>query len=75
MLHQDAKKRFAFSYSRDWHVVSPDDDNSQLVMRLLERGEFLAQATITPWKKSDPAKAMTLNAFAELMSKTPSWAL
>jgi hypothetical protein len=75
LLHQDAKKRFSFSHARDWHVVSPDDDNSQLVMRLIERGEFLAQATITPWKKTDPAKAMSLNEFAELMKKTPSWAL
>ena len=75
LLHQDAKKRFSFSHARDWHVVSPDDDNSQLVMRLVERGEFLAQATITPWKKTDPTKSMSLNEFAELMKKTPSWAL
>jgi hypothetical protein len=75
LLHEDAKKRYSFSHARDWHVVSPEDDNSQLVMRLVERGEFLAQATITPWKKTDPTKAMPLNDFAELMKKTPSWAL
>lgn len=75
LVHQDAKKRYAFSHAREWHVVSPDDDNGQLVMRLVERGEFLAQATITPWKKTEAAKAMSLNEFAELMNKTPGWAL
>lgn len=74
LYHHDAKKRFTFSHARNWHVVSPDD-NGQLVMRLVERGEFIAQATITPWKKVDPAKAMSMSDFAELMAKTPGWAL
>lgn len=72
--HADGKKRFAFNHARNWHVVSPDD-NGQLVMRLIEKGEFLAQATITPWKKVDPAKAMSVGDFADLMAKTPGWAL
>jgi hypothetical protein len=74
LYHQDAKKRYTFSHARNWHVVSPDD-NGQLVMRLVERGEFIAQATITPWKKVDPTKAMSIGDFAELMAKTPGWAL
>lgn len=70
--HVDAKKRFELTYARDWHVVSPED-SPQLVLRQLERGEFIAQATFTPWKKSD-AKAITrLDDFAALMAKTPRW--
>ena len=29
---------------------------------------------MTPWKKTDPKKAMTLDEFADLMAKTPGWA-
>jgi hypothetical protein len=68
--HLDAKKRFELSYARDWHVVSPDD-SPQLVLRQIERGEFIAQATFTVWKKAD-AK-MKLDEFAALMAKTPGW--
>src|ERR1019366_2005348 len=71
--HRDAKNRFAFSHTRDWHVVSPDD-NPQLVMRQMERGDFIAQATFTTWKKTDPKSVMTLDQFAQDMAKTPGWA-
>lgn len=71
--HQDAKKRFTLSHARTWHVVSPDD-NAQLVMRQVERGEFSAQATITPWKKTAPKNALKLDDFADLTFKTPGWA-
>jgi hypothetical protein len=70
VVHQDAKKRFTLSYPRDWHVVS---DSTQLVMRLIDRGDLISQATVSPWKKVDPASVMKLDEFAELMAKTPSW--
>ena len=70
ILHHDAKQPFKLSYTRDWHVVS---DHPQLVMRLIDRGDFIAQVTITPWKKIDPKSVMTLDAFADLMAKTPGW--
>ena len=72
ILHQDAKGRFSLKYSRDWHVVSPED-GPQLILRHLERGDFIAQATITTWKKTDPAKVTPIAAFADLMAKTPGW--
>ena len=73
VIHQDAKKRFTLSYPRDWHIVSPED-SPQLVMRQIERGDFIAQATFTAWKKADPKNVITLEKFADLMAKTPSWA-
>jgi hypothetical protein len=73
LLHQDAKKRFELSYPRDWHVVSPED-SPQLVMRQIERGDFIGQATFTTWKKTDPKSVITLEKFTELMAKTPGWA-
>jgi hypothetical protein len=70
--HQDAKKRFEFSYPRDWHITSPED-SPQLVMRQIERGDFIAQVTFTAWKKTDPKNVTTLKQFAEDMAKTPGW--
>ena len=70
--HRDAKKRFELRYARDWHVVSPED-SPQLVLRHIDRGEFIAQVTVTSWKKTDPKKVMALEKFAEEMSKTPGW--
>ncbi|MBI3821898.1 MAG: hypothetical protein HY289_04365 [Planctomycetes bacterium] len=73
IVHQDAKKRFSLKYARDWHVTSPED-SPQLVMRHLERGDFIAQVTVTAWKKVDPKNVITLKDFAEEMAKTPGWA-
>jgi hypothetical protein len=70
--HLDAKKRFELSYARDWHVVSPDD-SAQLVLRQIERGEFIAQATFTTWKKTDAKAVMKLDEFAAIVAKTPGW--
>jgi hypothetical protein len=65
--------RYVLEHARDWHVVSPEA-SEQLVMRLMERGQFIAQATVTPWKKVDAKDALTLEEFAALMAKTPTWA-
>lgn len=70
--HHDAHKRFTLHYPRDWHVTSPEG-NSQLVMRLMERGEFIAQVTVSPWKKTDVKMVMALNDFSDLMARTPGW--
>jgi hypothetical protein len=67
---REAKGRYALQHGRDWHVVSPAE-GEQLVLRLMDRGKFVAQATITPWKKAGPA--LTLDEFADLMAKTPGW--
>jgi hypothetical protein len=69
---QDAKKRFEMKHARDWHVVSPED-SPQLVMRNIERGDFIGQVTFTSWKKTDPKNVMSLDKFAEDMAKMPGW--
>src|SRR5262249_6625174 len=72
LRHLDAKKRFELNHARNWNVTSPDD-SPQLVLRHLERGEFIAQATFTMWKKTDPKNVISLDKFAEEMARTPSW--
>ena len=72
LQHRDPRGRFEFQHGRDWHVVSPDD-SPQLVLRLMDRGDFIAQATLTPWKKADPKAVMSPDDFHKLMSETPGW--
>ncbi|MSQ96109.1 MAG: hypothetical protein EXR98_16360 [Gemmataceae bacterium] len=71
--HDDPKNGYTLHHARSWHVVSPED-GPQLVLRHLERGDFIAQATITSWKKADPKNVMAIGDFADLMAKTLGWA-
>src|SRR5262249_3962494 len=52
LLVRDLKGRFELAASREWQPVSQTE--SHLVMRLLDRGDFVAQATVTPWTKAEP---------------------
>jgi hypothetical protein len=70
--HKDPKGRFDLQHARNWHVVSPES-SPQLVLRLMDRGDFIAQATVTPWKKTDPKETISLDQFYELMHTAPGW--
>jgi hypothetical protein len=67
----DPKGRFDLNVGRDWQVVSQTE--SRLVLRLLDRGDFVAQATLTPWAKADPGKHMDTKEFREQMLNSPGW--
>ena len=68
---RDEKGRFGFQHSRDWHLVGIQDE--QVVFRLLDRGDFVAQMTVTPWKKVAPEKMLDIEGFANLMNEAPAW--
>ncbi len=72
LQHSDRKGRYELHFGRDWHVVSAES-SPQLVLRLMDRGDFIAQATISPWKRSDPKAVVSLEQFYELMKTTPGW--
>jgi len=42
-------------------------------MRLMDRGDFVAQLTITPWKKAELGKHIAEDEFKEAMSKSLGW--
>ena len=42
----DAKGRYEMVHAREWHMVSATDEHQ--VLRLMDHGDFIAQATITP---------------------------
>ena len=67
----DAKGRFSFLYNRDWQITSQTDEH--VVLRLMDNGDFVAQATVTPWTPAEKGKHLTPEAFREAMNKTPGW--
>jgi hypothetical protein len=69
--YHDAKSRFDLIYSRDWQTVSQSEEH--VVMRLLERGDFVAQVTLTPWTKAEKGKHLSPEEFQEAMENTPGW--
>lgn len=71
LAYQDAKGRFQMLYARDWQIVNQSSD--RVVMRLMERGDFVAQATITPWTKMQPGQHLTPEEFQKAMADTPGW--
>jgi hypothetical protein len=64
------KLQFTLLYDREWQKVSQTDEH--VVFRLLERGDFIAQATITPWTKAEK-NHMTPAEFQQAMAATPGW--
>lgn len=67
----DAKSRFDLTHAREWTLVGQTDEH--VILRLMERGDFVAQATITPWESADKGKHMEPEKFREAMAKTPGW--
>jgi hypothetical protein len=73
LLHRDPKGRYQLLHARDWYVVGQTDNH--LIMRLLERGDFVAQATITSWENAGPGKHMSPTDFEKLAASGGTWKL
>jgi hypothetical protein len=69
--YQDTQTGFSMLYGREWQIVSQDDKH--VVMRLLDRGDFIAQLTLTPWTPAEKGKHMTGDEFCKEMDNTPGW--
>jgi hypothetical protein len=67
----DTKSRFDLTHAREWTLVGQTDEH--VILRLMERGDFVAQATITPWESAEKGKHMEPEKFREKMAKTPGW--
>jgi hypothetical protein len=65
------KNVYSLLYLRDWTIVSETDNH--LVMRLVDRGDFVAQVTVAVWTKTKPGKTMTPAEFVQVMEKTQDW--
>jgi hypothetical protein len=71
LCYHDPKSRFDLVYGRDWVMVGHPDD--QLVLRLMDRGDFVAQVTLTPWTKAEAGKHLSGEEFKAAMAETPGW--
>jgi len=69
--HKDPKGRFDLLHARDWHMVAVT--NSHLVLRLMDKGDFIAQATLSQWTMADKGKRTDPDSFKEAMNRTPGW--
>jgi hypothetical protein len=67
----DGKGRYRFEYPREWHITGQTDDH--LILRLLDRGELIAQGTITAWKKADAGTHATVEEFKKAVNDSPGW--
>lgn len=71
LSYRDPKSRFGLKYAREWQAVGQTEDH--LVLRLMDRGDFVAQVTITPWEKAKPGEHMSADEFKKAMANTPGW--
>ena len=71
LRYADPDGRYEFTYDRDWHVVGRTRDH--LVLRVLDNGEFTAQATITAWQKAAAGGHTTPDEFKQVLGKLPNW--
>jgi hypothetical protein len=71
LRYVDPKDRFRLDYPRDWHITGQTD--SHVIFRLLDRGELIAQATITNWKTLQPGAHLAPDEFKKAVANSPSW--
>lgn len=71
LLHRDPKGRYRLLHAREWHVVGQTDYH--LIMRYLDRGDFVAQATITPWENAGAGKHLSPAEFEKLTQGGANW--
>ncbi len=71
LRHTDPKGNYSLTYPRDWHITGLTDQH--LILRLLDKGEFVAQATVALWKKAEPGKHASTEEFKKAVAATPSW--
>lgn len=71
LRYADDKGRYSLVHDRAWHVVGRTDDH--LVLRLLDQGEFVAQATVTAWKKAAPGGHLSADEFKAVLGQLPGW--
>lgn len=67
----DPDGRFELTHGRDWQAVART--SKHLVLRLLERGDFVAQATLTPWKKAEAGSHLSADEVKQALENTPGW--
>jgi hypothetical protein len=69
--YRDPQGRLAMLYGREWVISSASKEH--LVLRLMDRGDFVAQVTITPWVEAGKGKHVSPEEFKKKMADTAGW--
>lgn len=67
----DSDGKYTLTYPRGWSVVGQTGGHT--ILRLVEAGTFLTQATITPWKQADKGQHTAPADFKAALAKIPGW--
>src|SRR5262249_49307185 len=67
----EPKGRYDLTHGREWTLVGQTEEHT--ILRLMERGDFVAQVTITPWQSAEKGKHMDPEKFRDTMAGTPGW--
>jgi len=67
LRYEDGKGLWRFHHPRSWYIIQ-DDQNSTL-LRMLDKGNFVAQCNIVAMPKTDPKTPTPLKQFAEKLVK------
>jgi hypothetical protein len=73
LSYRDPKARYELLHERSWHVVAQTDQYT--VLRMLERGELIAQVNIVPWEKAKPGQHISEEDLKKLVESADSFAL
>lgn len=71
LRYVDPQGRYRITHDRDWYVTGQTD--THLVLRLIEKGEFGAQATVTAWRKVEAGQHSPAGEFKKAVADTPGW--
>ncbi|MCU0703884.1 MAG: hypothetical protein MUF18_07885 [Fimbriiglobus sp.] len=66
-----AAAKYTLTYPRDWMTVANTPDH--FLLRLLDAGEPVCQATVSVWKKAGKGEHSTPTEFKELIARVPGW--
>jgi hypothetical protein len=69
--YRDPKGRFGLLHGREWHQVAATGEH--VVLRLMDRGDFVAQVTLTPWTPAAKGKHLSPEEFKAAMNETSGW--
>jgi hypothetical protein len=69
--YRDPQGRFAMLHGREWQIVG--ETKEHLVMRLMDRGDFVAQVTLTPWVSAGKGKHLSPEEFKSKMNDAAGW--
>lgn len=69
--YRDPKGRFALLHTRDWHLTAVTGEHT--VLRLMDRGDYIAQVTVTPWTKAKKGEHLAPEAFKNAVRNTSGW--